>query len=241
LSVGGEFSPITSHQPPATKFLELFRPKPGIRNGNRTEDKETSRMTAYKMNPTSDEELLQQMMAGDEGAFIVLYRRWQSNIYRFALRMCNSEALAEDVTQEVFMILMREGGRFDPGKGSLSAYLYGIARFQVLRKMQRERTMVSMDDDESEVTDEMIATSFDPLLDLARAETVQSVRDAIGVLPVHYREVVVLCELHEMSYAEAAAVLGCAIGTVRSRLSRARGLLMEKLRPVAARDWRLEI
>ena len=143
-------------------------------------------MTAYKMNPTPDEELLQQMMAGDEGAFIVLYRRWQSGLYRFALRMCNSEALAEDVTQEVFMILMREGGRFDPQKGSLSAYLYGIARFQVLRKMQRERTMVSMDDDDSEVTGEMIATNFDPMLDLSRAETVQSVRDAIGVLPVHY-------------------------------------------------------
>lgn len=198
-------------------------------------------MTAYKMNPTPDEELLQQMMAGDEGAFIVLYRRWQAGIYRFALRMCNSEALAEDVTQEVFMILMREGGRFDPQKGSLSAYLYGIARYQVLRKMQRERTMVSMDDDESEVSDEMMATNFDPTLDLARAETVQSVRDAIGVLPVHYREVVVLCELHELSYADAAAVLGCAIGTVRSRLHRARGLLLEKLRPVAARDLHVQL
>lgn len=198
-------------------------------------------MTAFKMNPTPDEELLQQMMAGDEGAFIVLYRRWQASIYRFALRMCGSEALAEDVTQEVFMILMREGGRFDANKGSLSSYLYGIARFQVLRKMKRERTMVSMDDDESEVTDEMMATSFDPLLDLARAETVQSVRDAIGVLPTHYREVVVLCELHELSYADAAEVLGCAIGTVRSRLHRARGLLVDKLRLVAARDLKLQI
>ncbi|HEX4948462.1 MAG TPA: sigma-70 family RNA polymerase sigma factor [Blastocatellia bacterium] len=198
-------------------------------------------MTALKMNPTPDEELLQQMLAGDEGAFIVLYRRWQASIYRFALRMCGSEALAEDVTQEVFMILMREGSRYDASKGSLSAYLYGIARFQVLRKMQRERAMVSMDDEESEVTEEMMATNFDPLLDLTRAETVQSVRDAIGVLPVHYREVVVLCELHELSYADAAAVLGCAIGTVRSRLHRARGLLVEKLRPVAARDLRLEI
>ncbi len=196
-------------------------------------------MTALKMNPTPDNELLQQMMAGDEGAFSVLYRRWQSGIYRFALRMCGSEALAEDVTQEVFMILMREGGRYDAAKGSLSAYLYGIARFQVLRKMQRERTMVSMDDDDTEVTEEMMATSFDPLLDLARAETVQSVRAAIEVLPTHYREVVVLCELHELSYADAAQVLGCAIGTVRSRLHRARGLLVEKLRSVAARELRI--
>ena len=224
------------------KFLELFGFNNGNRNGNWTKQAaETKSMTALKMNPTPDEELLRQILAGDEGAFIVLYRRWQSGIYRFALRMCGSEALAEDVTQEVFMILMREGGRYDAGKGSLSAYLYGIARFQVLRKMQRERTMVSMDDDNNEVTEEMMATSFDPLLDLSRAETVQSVRAAIGVLPVHYREVVVLCELHELSYADAAQVLGCAIGTVRSRLHRARGLLVEKLRPVAVRDLRLQI
>ncbi len=196
-------------------------------------------MTALKMNPTPDEELLQQMMTGDEGAFIVLYRRWQSGLYRFALRMCGSEALAEDVTQEVFMILIREGARYDASKGSLSAYLYGIARFQVLRKMQRERTMVSMDDDDTEVTEEKLATSFDPLLDLSRAETVQSVRAAIGVLPAHYREVVVLCDLHELSYADAANVLGCAIGTVRSRLHRARGLLVEKLRPVAEQSREL--
>lgn len=222
------------------KFLELFGFNNGNRNGNWTKQAaETKSMTALKMNPTPDEELLRQILAGDEGAFIVLYRRWQSGIYRFALRMCGSEALAEDVTQEVFMILMREGGRYDAGKGSLSAYLYGIARFQVLRKMQRERTMVSMDDDNNEVTEEMMATSFDPLLDLSRAETVQSVRAAIGVLPVHYREVVVLCELHELSYADAAQVLGCAIGTVRSRLHRARGLLVEKLRPVAARELRI--
>ena len=149
--------------------------------------------------------------------------------------MSGSESLAEDVTQEVFMVLMRDSSRYDANKGSLSSYLYGIARFQVLRKIQRERTMVSIDDDDTDVPDAMLTTCYDPLLDLTRAETVQSVRDAIGVLPVHYREVVVLCELHEMSYADAANVLGCAIGTVRSRLHRARGLLTEKLRPMAER------
>jgi RNA polymerase sigma-70 factor (ECF subfamily) len=55
-------------------------------------------------------------------------------------------------------------------------------------------------------------------------------------LPAHYREVVVLCELHEMSYAEAATTLGCAVGTVRSRLHRARGLLVERLREVRERE-----
>jgi RNA polymerase sigma-70 factor (ECF subfamily) len=173
------------------------------------------------------------MLAGDEAAFVTLYRRWQASIYRFALRMSGSESLAEDVTQEVFMILMNDSSRFDASKGSLSAYLYGIARYQVLRKMQRERTMVSIDDEESDVPEATLMTCYDPLLDLTREETVQSVRDAILVLPAHYREVVVLCELQELSYADAANVLGCAIGTVRSRLHRARGLLLEKLRPVA--------
>ena len=192
-------------------------------------------MTVLNVNNTPDEELLRRMHAGEEAAFVTLYRRWQAGIYRFALRMSGSESLAEDVTQEVFMVLMRDSSRYDANKGSLSSYLYGIARFQVLRKIQRERTMVSIDDDDTDVPDAMLTTCYDPLLDLTRAETVQSVRDAIGVLPVHYREVVVLCELHEMSYADAANVLGCAIGTVRSRLHRARGLLTEKLRPMAER------
>ncbi|MBS1809945.1 MAG: sigma-70 family RNA polymerase sigma factor [Acidobacteria bacterium] len=190
-------------------------------------------MTVLNINNTPDEELLRRMNAGDETAFIALYRRWQAGIYRFALRMSGSEALAEDVTQEVFMVLMSDSSRYDVNKGSLSAYLYGIARFQVLRKMQRERTMVSIDDEETDVPEDTLTTCYDPLLDLTREETVQSVRDAILVLPAHYREVVVLCELQELSYADAANVLGCAIGTVRSRLHRARGLLMEKLRPVA--------
>jgi len=74
----------------------------------------------------------------------------------------------------------------------------------------------------------------DPLDDLTRGETIQSLRDSILALPPHYREVIVLCELHEMSYIEAANVVGCAVGTVRSRLHRARGLLLERLR--AARE-----
>ncbi len=173
------------------------------------------------------------MLGGDETAFIALYRRWQASIYRFALRMSGSESLAEDVTQEVFMVLMNDARRFDASKGSLSSYLYGIARFQMLRKMQRDRAWVSIDDEDSDVNLEDFGVQFDPVLDLTRAETVNSVRDAILVLPAHYREVVVLCDLHELSYADAANALGCAIGTVRSRLHRARGLLLEKLRPVA--------
>lgn len=72
-----------------------------------------------------------------------------------------------------------------------------------------------------------MATSRD---DIAAIETTSRVRQAIETLPENYREVVVLCELHEMSYEEAASALGCPVGTVRSRLHRARNILLEKLR-----------
>src|SRR5215510_896217 len=93
------------------------------------------------MTPT-DGELIQLIAAGDEGAFTTVYRTHQARIYRFALLMSGSAATAEDVTQEVFIVLMREASRYDPSRGSLSAYLYGIARNHVLRCLDRDRSYV---------------------------------------------------------------------------------------------------
>ena len=179
----------------------------------------------------SDDELLRLMMAGDDDAFTTLYRRRQGGVYRFALHMSGSPAVAEDVTQEVFIVLISEAAHYDASRGSLSGYLYGIARNHTLRRLQRDRMLVSLDDDSgtSEAHAAFVAQG-DPLGDLTRSETVAAVRGAILTLPAHYREAVVLCDLHEMGYAEAAGVLGCAVGTVRSRLHRARALLVEKLR-----------
>src|SRR5256885_7021073 len=95
----------------------------------------------------SDDELLRLMLAGDENAFVALYRRRQGGIYRFALRMSGSETIAEDVTQEVFLALVREGNQFDPSRGSLVAYLYGIARNQILLRLERDRFLVPISDD----------------------------------------------------------------------------------------------
>lgn len=184
----------------------------------------------------SDMDLLRLMLAGDEDAFTTLYRRRQGGVYKFALHMSGSQSMAEDVTQEVFIVLMRDGARFDPTRGSLAAYLYGIARNHVLRRLEQDRLFVSLGDSPEEVDAicvGMIAEG-DPLGDLTRNETIQELRHSILVLPAHYREAIVLCELHEMSYIEAASVIGCAVGTVRSRLHRARALLVERLR--ASRD-----
>lgn len=176
-----------------------------------------------------DAELLKAIQSGDESAFAALYRSRQSGIFRFALQMCGSQSLAEDVTQEVFLVLIRETHAFDPARGSLSGFLYGIARNQLLRKLQRERFYAPLEPEIEE--GHSLADGAGPLETLSRSETIESVRKAVLSLPERYREAVVLCDLEEMSYVETAEVLGCAIGTVRSRLHRGRAMLLEKLRP----------
>jgi RNA polymerase sigma-70 factor (ECF subfamily) len=177
----------------------------------------------------SDAELLARALAGDEESFATLYRRRQASVYRFALQMSGRRSVAEEVTQEVFLAMIWEAGRFDARRGSVAAYLYGIARNHVLRCLQRDRFYVPIAD-EPESSGGPWTSKEDTLGDLTRDETIESVRQAVLALPANFREVVVLCDLHEMSYVEAAAALECAIGTVRSRLHRARGMLLERLK-----------
>ncbi len=178
----------------------------------------------------SDPELLGLARAGDEEAFVLLYRRHQGPVYRFALQTSGSESIAQDVTQEVFMALMRERLTFDAARGSLSAYLFGIARNHVLRNLEGSRLLAPMGEDEDAFPLESLTAPDDPLADLTRREGLQAMRHAILALPLRYREVVVFVDLEEMSYAQAAQALGCAVGTVRSRLHRAHALLIERLR-----------
>ena len=182
----------------------------------------------------SDEELLQRMRAGDADAFGKLYDRRQGSVYRFALRMSGSSAFAEDITQDVFIALMRDAHQFDESRGTVASYLFGITRHRVLRRLERERTFVSItnqdEDDESSVDELLFSTEHHPLQVLARQEMIAAVQQAVLSLPPHYREVVVLCNLEEMNYEQAAQEIGCPVGTVRSRLNRARAMLVEKLR-----------
>jgi RNA polymerase sigma-70 factor (ECF subfamily) len=166
---------------------------------------------------------------GDEDAFLSLYRRRQGAIYRFALHMSGSATIAEDVVQEVFMAILREQCGYDPERGSLSGYLFGIARKLLLRHVERGRADVPLEGDENEPALPDLAVVQDPLEDLTKRETLEALRRAVVTLPRRYREVVVLCDLEEVDYADAALALGCPIGTVRSRLHRARALLLDKL------------
>lgn len=181
-----------------------------------------------EINNTSDDDLLRRSGTGDEQAFIALYRRRQAGVYRFALHMCGNAALAEEAAQEVFLTVIRDGGRFDSERGSAGAYLHGIARNQVLRLLERDRAYVGLDDDSGPET---VADTGDCILSsLTRMEAIEAVRQAVLTLPVTYRETVVLCDLEEMSYADAAAMLGVPVGTVRSRLNRGRAILLERLK-----------
>ncbi|HUB78959.1 MAG TPA: sigma-70 family RNA polymerase sigma factor [Bryobacteraceae bacterium] len=191
----------------------------------------------------SDDELLFRLRSGDEQAFAALYRRRQGAIYRFALHMSASAEAAEDITQEVFLALLREDCGYDPGRGTLSGYLFGIARKLVLRSLERGRSDVPLESEGEDVAPRHLAVIDDPLVGLAQHEAIEALRRAVQALPRRYREVVVLCDLEEVDYAVAAVALGCPIGTVRSRLHRARALLLEKLnqdrKPRAAVDaWK---
>ena len=178
-------------------------------------------------------------MAGDDQAFTALYRRHQGQVYRFALLMSGSVAIAEDVTQEVFLVLIREAQRYDPARGELSAFLYGVARNHVLRRIERDRSFVPLIED-SDASEAVPLTQLidrdDPLGNFTRNEVIRLVRQAVVALPARYREAVVLCDFQELTYAEAASVLGCPVGTVSSRLHRGHALLIEKLRAVRKSD-----
>ena len=178
-----------------------------------------------------DAELVRRLAAGDVGAFETLFQRRQGEVFRFALNMTASRSIAEDVTQETFLAVMRDAARYDAGRATVTAWLCGIARNHVRRRLERDRRLRPFGDedwDDAQDAGQLLAED-DPLADLTRAERVDAVRDAILSLPVRYRETVVLCDLEELSYVDAAAALGCALGTVRSRLHRGRALLAERL------------
>lgn len=176
-----------------------------------------------------DDDLLARIAAGDDMAFTTLFRRRQADVYRVALLMTGVPAAAEDVTQEVFLVVMRDAARYESGRSTAKSWLCGIARNHARRRLEQEGRVESLPEDaEGEIPAAVVTT--DPLAKLAESQRLDALRRAILSLPLRYREVVVLCDLEEISYADAAVALDCAVGTIRSRLHRARALLGAKMR-----------
>jgi RNA polymerase sigma-70 factor (ECF subfamily) len=179
------------------------------------------------MNEVEDARLLERARRGDERAFAQLFSRYQAAIYRYAVHMCGPDA-GDDVVQETFLAVLRQGGRTDALRNTVVGYLFGIARHVVLQRLGSKYQTAFADAPDEDVS-QVASSALTALEDLTRAETIASVRAAVQSLPPAYREVVVLCDLEDMDYAAAAGVLQCPVGTIRSRLSRARRLLVAKL------------
>jgi RNA polymerase sigma-70 factor, ECF subfamily len=180
----------------------------------------------------ADSELLELSLAGDENAFVALYERLKGSIFRYAFYMTNSQTAAEEVTQEVFISLLKQGKRYQSEQGAVAAFAFGIARNFVRRIRRREHRYEPLPNDD--LAAHLASGLGLPAETLSRQmihnERAARVQSAIASLPDHYRQAVVLCDLCELSYAEAADRLNCAIGTVRSRLNRAHSLLTQKLK-----------
>lgn len=173
---------------------------------------------------SSDDDLIVAAAGGDREAFAALYRRRRPDVYRFALHMTGSASAAEDIAQDVFMTVIQAARTFEPGRASVTAWLLGIARNHARRRLA-ERTHEPL-----EHAGNNPAVSADPGVALANAQAVDCLRHALQRLPVVYREAIVLCDLQELSYEDAAAAARCAVGTVRSRLHRGRALLAASIR-----------
>jgi RNA polymerase sigma-70 factor (ECF subfamily) len=182
--------------------------------------------------PLTDTELLRALRSGTASAFQALYRRHQGPLYRFAVLRSGSPDTAADVVQEVFMGLLTGSFHFDPARGALPHFLFGVARKLILKleqPRQREQPLQELDEDGEGDGQEQGSSAAEPLARLLSDEVAEQVRGAIAALPPHYRDVVILYELHELSYLEIAAICQVDLGTVRSRLSRGRAAMAKRL------------
>ncbi len=193
--------------------------------------------------PLSDGELAASIAAGDTGALELVYTRESARVYRYALAMSHNATLAADVMQEVFVQFATKPQGFDASRGPLQAYLVGIARHQVLAAWVHEGRHSSLDamneDGEqalkTSVTEE--ATEWvEPGQQLVARQTHEQLMRAIAQLPAPFREALVLVELQERPYAEAAAIAGIELNTLRTRLHRAKAKLAKLLGAEAATE-----
>jgi RNA polymerase sigma-70 factor (ECF subfamily) len=186
-------------------------------------------MTILKDVP--DDVLLRRASRGDEEAFTLVYRRHQAAIYRFALRMTGSAWAAEEIVQDVFMTLVRAPQKYDARLGTVSGFLYGVARNRILKHRERLPREVALEERNEDGSGKgvLLEDPSTPASWAEKRERTAQVRSAVLELPEEFREAVALCELQELSYEEAAVAAGCPIGTIRSRLHRGRALLLAKL------------
>jgi RNA polymerase sigma-70 factor (ECF subfamily) len=185
---------------------------------------------------TTDELLLQKAGKGDQAAFLELYDRHREPIFRFAYRLLGSVDIAEDVTHDCFLSLIRRPEGFRPERAALRTYLFAIARnlaFKHFRNTGRETGLEEMTEEPE------VSPKHTPLRRLLDEELAARVREAVFSLPALQREALVLYEYEGLSLSEIAAVVDADIGAIKARLYRARESLKRVLRPYLESDREL--
>lgn len=175
-----------------------------------------------------DEQLLSKAAGGDQEAFQELYECYRDPIFRFSYRLLGSVELAEDVTHDCFINVIRKPDNYNPALGSLRTYLFGAARnlaFKQLKVSDRHETLEDFEE-EPQATG-----SQEPLPQLLDQELVEKVRNAVAALPALQREALVLFEYEGLALSEIAQVVGVDVGAVKARIFRARQRLRSALLP----------
>jgi RNA polymerase sigma-70 factor (ECF subfamily) len=181
---------------------------------------------------TEETDLMGRLTAGDRQALDLIYRAEAGEVYRFALGMSGNPAWAADAVQDAFVHLAERPQGYDRTQGPLRAYLCGIARHKLLARWREASGIVATPDDEPGEDEGLhMPHTHSPEADIARSQDTQALWHAIARLPWVFREAVVLVDIQERTYTEAAQIAGVEINTLRTRLHRARKRLAEALAP----------
>lgn len=173
--------------------------------------------------------LLKRFAGGDEAAFAELYDRYAGRLVHYVYRCVHDWQEAEDIVQEVFVQVMKDADTFQP-KASLSTWLFRIATFMCLKR-KRDRGIHSriLNREAEAGTFSRDNPETGGAQEVLRRERVEAIKELVDHLPEEHRSVFVLREYEDMSYSQIAEVMGIEMGTVKSRLFRARELLREGL------------
>jgi RNA polymerase sigma-70 factor (ECF subfamily) len=175
--------------------------------------------------------LLEKAGAGDPAAFIKLYERHRAPIFRFSYRLSGSVEVAEDITHDCFLSLIKKPDNFLPDRGSLRTYLFSAARNLWLKQLRDSGRETAIDEF---AEDQFIATGREPLRELLDDELSVKVQEAVSSLPPLQREALILFEYEGLALNEIAIMVGTDLGAVKSRLHRARERLRNMLGPYLA-------
>jgi RNA polymerase sigma-70 factor, ECF subfamily len=216
-------------------FSRAYRPNVGVASARRADRAATQKMKLV----SSDSECMARLAAGDASALRELYQRHGRALLRFSNAMCRSRQAAEDLVHDTFVALMREPNFFNPAQGTVFGYLCGVLRHRVSRHFRQQKRWVSLDMD-SDTSPVQASDAQSPADEIARSEITAALRRAMLELPLQHREIIALCDLEELPYTAVAGILDCPVGTVRSRLHRARALLTIRLASLELIDLECE-